>query len=67
MKEIQSLEEYLVKIEQTMDAYRINAKFHDEMRVKYERAARFPWERVPPDPPEPDLPPKPGLWVPPDR
>ncbi len=27
------------------------AKYHDDMRIKYERAARFPWLPVAPDPP----------------
>lgn len=26
---------------------------HDQMAIKYERAARYPWLPVPPDPPEP--------------
>ena len=26
------------------------ARYHDEMRQKYERAARYPWLRVEPDP-----------------
>ena len=29
------------------------AKYHDEMRLKYERAARYPWLPVSPDPTEP--------------
>ncbi len=28
-------------------------KYHDDMRLKYERAARYPWLPVAPDPPEP--------------
>jgi hypothetical protein len=29
------------------------AKYHDALRRKYERAARYPWLSVAPDPPEP--------------
>jgi hypothetical protein len=29
------------------------AKYHDAMRMKYERAARYPWLPIEPDPPEP--------------
>jgi hypothetical protein len=28
-------------------------EYHDAMRIKYERAARYPWLPVEPDPPEP--------------
>ena len=28
-------------------------KYHDAMRIKYERAARYPWLSVEPDPPKP--------------
>jgi hypothetical protein len=28
--------------------------YYTRMRVKYERAARYPWLRIPPDPPEPE-------------
>ena len=30
------------------------ASYHEELQLKYERAARFPWLAVEPDPPEPD-------------
>ncbi len=29
------------------------AKYHDAMRIKYERAARYPWLPIEPDPPDP--------------
>ena len=29
------------------------ARYHEAMRLKYERAARYPWLPVAPDPPEP--------------
>jgi hypothetical protein len=29
------------------------AKYHDAMRIKYERAARYPWLPIEPDPPKP--------------
>jgi hypothetical protein len=29
-------------------------EWHEPMRLKYERAARYPWLPVGPDPPEPD-------------
>jgi hypothetical protein len=29
------------------------AQYHDAMRIKYERAARYPWLPVEPDPPPP--------------
>ena len=32
---------------------RAKARFHDALRIKYERAARYPWILVEPDPPEP--------------
>ena len=34
--------------------YRARAQFHDALRIKYERAARYPWKSVEPDPPEPE-------------
>jgi hypothetical protein len=30
------------------------AAYHRELRIKYERAARYPWLSVEPDPPEPE-------------
>jgi hypothetical protein len=33
---------------------RARARFHDALRLKYERAARYPWLAVGPDPPEPE-------------
>jgi hypothetical protein len=33
---------------------RASARFHDALRAKYDRAARYPWIRVSPDPPEPE-------------
>jgi hypothetical protein len=33
--------------------YRALARYHVELRRKYERAARYPWLPVAPDPPEP--------------
>jgi hypothetical protein len=33
---------------------RSRARFHELLRKKYERAARYPWLIVEPDPPEPD-------------
>jgi hypothetical protein len=30
------------------------AAFHRRLRIKYERAARYPWLPVDPDPPEPE-------------
>jgi hypothetical protein len=33
---------------------RARARFHELLRKKYERAARYPWLTVEPDPPEPD-------------
>jgi hypothetical protein len=32
---------------------RTQARYHDALRIKYERAARYPWILVEPDPPEP--------------
>jgi hypothetical protein len=34
--------------------FRARARFHELLRKKYERAARYPWLVVEPDPPEPD-------------
>ncbi len=46
--------------EETADKYRVSAAFaqlsteyHKFLRLKYERAARYPWLPVAPDPPEP--------------
>ena len=33
---------------------RARAEFHDALRLKYERAARYPWLSVRPDPPDPE-------------
>ena len=33
---------------------RARARFHDALRLKYERASRYPWISVGPDPPEPE-------------
>jgi hypothetical protein len=33
------------------------AAYHQKLRIKYERAARYPWLAVEPDPPVPDPPP----------
>jgi hypothetical protein len=33
---------------------RARARFHDELRSNYERAARYPWTLVGPEPPEPE-------------
>jgi hypothetical protein len=33
---------------------RARARFHDALRLKYERASRYPWISVRPDPPEPE-------------
>ncbi len=33
---------------------RTYARFHDALRLKYERAARYPWLSVKPDPPAPE-------------
>src|SRR5262245_11372892 len=30
------------------------AAYHRELKIKYERAARYPWLSVEPDPPEPE-------------
>ena len=35
------------------DLDRRKAAYYDRMAEKYERAARYPWLSVPPDPPEP--------------
>jgi hypothetical protein len=35
------------------DAWRRRADYHESLIVKYERAARYPWLPVAPDPPEP--------------
>jgi hypothetical protein len=32
------------------------ADYHRRLRIKYERAARYPWLRFEPDPPEPEPP-----------
>jgi hypothetical protein len=39
--------------------FRRLVEYHDSMRLKYERAARFPWLAIEPDPPDPGLPPLP--------
>jgi hypothetical protein len=31
----------------------VRKEYHDALRMKYERVARYPWLPVPPDPPEP--------------
>ena len=36
-----------------LDATRRAAEYHEAMALKYERAARYPWLPVEPDPPEP--------------
>jgi hypothetical protein len=33
------------------------AAYHQKLRIKYERAVRYPWLAVEPDPPVPDPPP----------
>ena len=33
---------------------RTRARFHDALRLKYERASRYPWISVAPDPPVPE-------------
>jgi hypothetical protein len=33
---------------------RARARYHDVLRIKYERAARYPWNSVEADPPEPE-------------
>ena len=35
-------------------AQRASAHYHGQMRRKYERAARYPWLTVAPDPPVPE-------------
>lgn len=36
-----------------VDAHERLGAYHSKLRAKYERAARYPWLPVPPDPPEP--------------
>jgi hypothetical protein len=33
---------------------RTRARYHDALRLKYERASRYPWISVGPDPAEPE-------------
>ena len=36
------------------EAFWLRLEWHEPMRLEYERAARYPFLPVPPDPPEPD-------------
>jgi hypothetical protein len=45
---------YMVRVDEQDDArYTRRATYHAAMARKYRHAARYPWRRVEPDPPEP--------------
>ena len=54
MKDTPQDREYRSLLESRVRSVHRRAPYLEAMRVKYERAARFPWLDVAPDPPEPE-------------
>lgn len=52
---IESEEASMSAVEENAELTRARIEYHDEMALKYRRAAERPWRPVAPDPPEPPL------------
>jgi hypothetical protein len=49
-----TLEKYIGDLREILAFHQSQAKYWGQRKLVYERAARYPWLSMPPDPPEPE-------------
>jgi hypothetical protein len=54
LRSIQRCQDWEARLAVAVSRWRIKRDYYAALRIKYERAARYPWLPVAPDPPEPE-------------